>query len=108
MSQITIAAIQSLLVFLQVLNGGIGVVLSLLPQTSITVKIVPLILVAAISAGQAFMNNLGNSSVSDPVKKKLAELDNLNASAVSTVLSQAAIAKIPASTTTLPAPKRQW
>ena len=97
MSQPTIALLQSLLVFLQIANAGI--------ETVTKNPLIALLLTAFLGALQFYLNALGNASITEPVKARLAELDNLHASAVSTVLAQAAT---PQPAPVPPAPRKQW
>ena len=92
MKQTTIAFLQSLLVFLQIANAGIATVTKN--------PLVALLLTAFLGALQFYLNALGNASITEPVKTRLAELDSIHASAVQaqTVTPQP----------TPPAPRKQW
>jgi uncharacterized membrane protein YuzA (DUF378 family) len=91
MSQRTIAVLQSILVAAQFINVGL---------VTVTRNALVTLIAGAVVAGlTALMNQIGNASISEPVKTRLSELDALhqaNAAAVTSAAAQSQPAVPPA------------
>lgn len=65
MSQNTVLALQSFLIFLQIVNAGIA--------STIHDQLVSLVLSAAVGSFQYFVNHVGNQTISPEVKAVLTD-----------------------------------
>jgi hypothetical protein len=94
MSQSRIALFQSILTGMQAVNLGLGTVTK--------DPLITLLVGAVVLAMQQYANQLGNSSISEPVKARLSELDDIHQANAAAVASAQPPTPAPAAPTVPP------